>query len=54
MNAVTLLPEKIREKIPLNRFGTTSEIFAALQYILNPEASYMTGQVMHINGGLYL
>jgi len=41
-------------KIPLNRFGAPGEIASLVAYLVSQEASYITGQVLHINGGLHL
>lgn len=41
-----------REKIPLHRFGDPSEIADAVVFLCSEKASYITGQVLHVNGGL--
>ncbi len=50
------LPEKIRKEwekqIPLRKFGTVEDIAEACLYLA--EQKYMTGQVLQINGGLYM
>jgi 3-oxoacyl-[acyl-carrier protein] reductase len=40
------------ERIPLGRFGAVDEIAAAVVYLASAEAAYVTGQTLHINGGL--
>ncbi len=54
---ITHVPENIQDEIkaaiPLKRFGTTAEIAGLLGYLLSDAGSYMTGQVLHLNGGLY-
>jgi NAD(P)-dependent dehydrogenase (short-subunit alcohol dehydrogenase family) len=40
--------------LPMGRAGTPEEIAAAIGYLLSDEAGYTTGQVLHVNGGLYL
>ena len=47
------IQEKIREEIPMKRFGTTEEIGALVTYLLSDQAGYTTGQVHHLNGGLF-
>lgn len=39
-------------RIPLNRFGTAEEIAASVRYLASPMASYITGQILHLDGGL--
>ncbi|MBT3660262.1 MAG: SDR family oxidoreductase [Rhodospirillaceae bacterium] len=38
---------------PIKRFGHVEEIAGMVHYLCLPEAAYITGQTMHINGGLY-
>ena len=62
--AATKMTEKIRtdeklsdqylRQIPLRRFGEPEEIAAAFVYLASDEASYVTGQVLSIDGGLYM
>ena len=40
--------------IPLGRVGQPQEISGVVSFLLGPDASYLTGQVLHVNGGLYL
>jgi len=51
------LPEEVRlaylARIPLGRPGSAEEIAAVVSFLLSPEASYITGQVIGVNGGLY-
>ncbi|MGQ0829008.1 MAG: 3-oxoacyl-ACP reductase FabG [Bacteroidota bacterium] len=54
----TDMTEGINEKdfkqlIPLNRFGTADEVADAVCFLASDKASYITGQVLSINGGLY-
>jgi len=39
--------------IPANRFGTPEEVAYAVKFLAAPEAGYITGQVISVNGGLY-
>jgi len=52
------VPDKIMEKIlaqiPMGRLGKPEEIASAVTYLVSPEAGYITGQVIDINGGLYI
>ena len=54
----TDMTEDINEKeykavIPMRRFGTANEVAAAVGFLASPDASYITGEVISINGGLY-
>ena len=46
--------EIIRKEIPLRRFGVPEDIAEAVLFLSSQSASYITGQVVHVNGGLYL
>ena len=43
----------IKFKPDLKRFGMTEEVSSLVEYLTSEKASYVTGQVHHINGGLY-
>jgi 3-oxoacyl-[acyl-carrier protein] reductase len=43
---------KISGSIPAGRMGTADEIAAAAVYLASPEAAYVTGQTLHVNGGM--
>ncbi|HEY1246829.1 MAG TPA: 3-oxoacyl-[acyl-carrier-protein] reductase [Hyphomicrobiaceae bacterium] len=42
----------IKEAIPAQKFGTPADVAAACVYLASPEAGYVTGQTLHVNGGL--
>ena len=42
------------DKIPLGRAGEASEVAQAVVFLLSDAASYITGQTLHVNGGMYL
>ncbi len=47
------LRESIRQQIPAHRFGVAAEIGGPIAYLLSDDSAYTTGQVLHINGGMY-
>ena len=48
------LPQEIVKQIPMKRMGSAKEVASAVNYLLSEDAGYITGQVIAINGGLYL
>ena len=46
--------EVILAKIPANRAGTVDEVAAAVAFLAADEASYVTGQTLHVNGGMVM
>lgn len=47
------LQDEIKSRTPIKRFGQSNEVGALVKYILGLDAEFTTGQVFHINGGLY-
>lgn len=47
------LQTKIKAGIPLQRFGNSSEIAGLVCFLFSKDSSYLTGQTLHLNGGLY-
>jgi 3-oxoacyl-[acyl-carrier protein] reductase len=52
------LPEEQRKallgRIPLGRLGSVEDVAAAVVYLASPGAGYVTGTVLHVNGGMYM
>ncbi len=44
--------EAILSRVPMGRLGTADDIGAAAVYLASDEAAYMTGQTLHVNGGM--
>mgnify|MGYP001224178598 CR=1 FL=1 len=44
--------QAVSKRIPLGRFGTSLEIGAAVAFLASPEASYITGQIIYVDGGI--
>ena len=51
------LPEAVKkaflEMIPMKRMGTPEDVAQAAKFLLSDQAAYITGQVIHVNGGMY-
>jgi 3-oxoacyl-[acyl-carrier protein] reductase len=52
------LPEEVKaaylEIIPLKKFGLPKDVSSAVRFLLSDDASYITGQVVSVNGGMYM
>ena len=46
--------EYLIKEIPLGRFGEPEEVANLVYFLCSPDSSYITGQTIHINGGLYM
>ena len=45
--------ERYKEQIPLRRFGKSDEVASVVSFLVSSEASYITGQTISVNGGLF-
>lgn len=48
------LPEEVVKQIPMRRMGQAKEVASLVNYLMSEDAGYITGQVIGVNGGLYL
>lgn len=46
--------DSLKERIPLKRFGKTTEVAALVVFLASDQAAYITGATIHVNGGMYL
>ena len=48
------LTAKVLAEIPLARLGNPADVAAAVAYLVSDDAAYVTGQCLHVNGGMYM
>ncbi len=52
------MPEDVKQQflalIPMHRFGEIEEIVGPVLFLCSPQARYITGQILHVNGGFYM
>jgi 3-oxoacyl-[acyl-carrier protein] reductase len=46
--------EAIIEQVPLNRLGRVEDIAGAVLFLASPSGAYITGETIHVNGGMYM
>lgn len=46
--------EAIYQRIPMQKLGTVDDVAAAVLFLASPQAGYITGQTLHVNGGMYM
>ncbi len=46
--------EELLKQIPLGRLGKPEDVAAAVAFLASPQAAYVTGTTMHVNGGMYM
>lgn len=48
------IKQKLKEQIPLGKLGMPEDIAHSVKFLVSEEASYITGQVIHVNGGMFM
>lgn len=48
------IKDEMKRLIPMGRFGTVEDVARAVVFLASPESDYITGQVIHVNGGMYM
>jgi len=46
--------EALMQQVPLKRIGTAKEVAEVVRFLAGEGGGYITGQVIHVNGGLYM
>jgi 3-oxoacyl-[acyl-carrier protein] reductase len=41
-------------QIPMGRLGTPADVAGAVLFLVSPQATYITGETLHVNGGMYM
>jgi Dehydrogenases with different specificities (related to short-chain alcohol dehydrogenases) len=46
--------EALLQQIPAGRLGSVADVAGAVAYLASPQAGYITGQILHVNGGMWM
>jgi 3-oxoacyl-[acyl-carrier protein] reductase len=46
--------QKLAEQIPLNRLGEAADVAKTALFLCSDDSSYITGQILSVNGGMYM
>ena len=46
--------QQLTGQIPLGRLGSPEDIASAVAFLASPQAGYITGETLHVNGGMYM
>ena len=49
-----MVKEELMKRIPMKRLGQPDDIAKAVAFLISDDASYLTGQTLHVNGGMYM
>ena len=47
------IKNKMKQRIPMNQFGSTDDIYEIIAFLASDGGKYITGQTLHVNGGMY-
>lgn len=50
----TLVKEEMMKRIPMKRLGKPEDVASAVSFLVSDEASYITGETIHVNGGMFM
>jgi 3-oxoacyl-[acyl-carrier protein] reductase len=48
------IKDEMKKLIPMGKFGSVEDVARAVVFLASPESEYITGQVIHVNGGMYM
>jgi len=52
------IPEKVKliltSRIPMGKLGTTEDVSNCVAFLSSEDSSYITGETLHVNGGMYM
>ena len=46
--------QALLQQIPMGRLGTAADVAAAVLFLVSPQSAYITGETLHVNGGMYM
>jgi 3-oxoacyl-[acyl-carrier protein] reductase len=46
--------QRLAEQVPVGRLGAVEDIAQAVLFLVSPQAGYITGETLHVNGGMYM
>ncbi|MDO8631999.1 MAG: SDR family oxidoreductase [Phycisphaerales bacterium] len=46
--------DQVKQLTPMGRLGKPEEVAVAVRFLADPDASFITGQIINVNGGMYM